>query len=87
MGTRPQSTRTGGAWATVPTSESGIAAALNSVVRRVGGGFGWQISAALLAGSAAGGAAPGEGAFVLGFAIAAGLALTGTAMAFVVRAG
>jgi EmrB/QacA subfamily drug resistance transporter len=70
-----------------PASESGIAAALNSVVRRVGGGFGGQISAALLAGSAAGGAAPGEGAFVLGFAIAAGLALTGTAMALAVRAG
>ncbi len=62
--------------------ETGIATALNSVVRRVGGGFGGQIGAALLAGVTASSAGvPAERAFVIAFWVSAAVALVGTGLA------
>jgi len=61
--------------------ETGIATALNSVVRRVGGGFGGQIGAALLAGVTLSSGGPAERAFVIAFWICAGVALAGTVLA------
>jgi len=61
--------------------ETGIATALNSVVRRVGGGFGGQIGAALLAGVTLSSGGPAERAFVIAFWLCAGVALAGTLLA------
>lgn len=62
-------------------TETGIATALNSLVRRVGGGFGSQISAALLASITVAAGAPAQRAFVIAFWICAGAGLAGTALA------
>ena len=62
-------------------TETGIATALNSVVRRVGGGFGSQISAALLAGITLSTGGPAQLAFVIAFWICAGAAFLGSGLA------
>lgn len=72
--------------ATAPSDETSIATALNSVVRRVGGGFGGQIAAALLAGvTLASSGRPAEAAFAIAFWICAALALAGAAFALRIR--
>lgn len=71
----------------VSATESGVASALNSVVRRVGGGVGAQIGGALLAAVTLRGGAPSEHAFVVAFWIGAGVALAGTACALLVPRG
>lgn len=72
----------------VSATESGVATALNSVVRRVGGGVGAQVGGALLAAvTVGGGAAPSEHAFVIAFWVSAGVALGGTLCALAVPAG
>lgn len=66
---------------TAPEGETGIATALNSVVRRVGGGFGGQISAALLAAGTLAAGGRGAGAFVTAFWICAAVSVVGTGLA------
>ena len=62
----------------VSEQDTGISNAINSVLRRVGGGIGGQVGAALLAAFAvAGSSMPREEAFVVAFAISAGLSLLG----------
>lgn len=62
-------------------TETGIATALNSLLRRVGGGFGSQISAALLAAIITAHGAPAVSAFVLSFSICAAVTAVGTGLA------
>lgn len=70
----------------VPERDTGISTTFNSTLRRVGGGVGSQVGAALLASLTVGGAGtptgPGAvGAFVVAFAVAAGLSLIGACLA------
>lgn len=60
----------------VAPHEAGVSTALNSTMRRFGGGLGGQLSAAFLV---AGGAAPGS--YALAFAVAGGLGAVGAATA------
>jgi EmrB/QacA subfamily drug resistance transporter len=70
----------------VRATETGVATALNSVTRRVGGAIGGQVAAALLAAiTVGGGGRAAEGAFVAGFAACAAVALVGTVCALLVR--
>lgn len=64
----------------VDPHESGIATALNSVLRRVGGGIGGQIAAALLTGLAA-----AQAAFTAAFWTIAGVAAVGALVAAGIR--
>lgn len=76
---------TGGMLVTQAVSEqdTGISNAVNSVLRRVGGGIGGQVGAALLATfTVAGTQVPRESAFVVAFAIAAVLCLAGAGCTF-----
>ena len=69
----------------VRSTESGIATALNSVTRRVGGAVGGQAAAALLAALTVGGsAAPPERAFAVALGVSAAVALAGTVCAVLV---
>lgn len=61
---------------TADPGETGIANSINSVLRRVGGVIGTQVAAILLATITIRGT-PAPAAFTIGFAVAAGLALTG----------
>ena len=62
----------------VSEQDTGISNSFNSVLRRVGGGVGGQVGAALLASFAlAGDGIPREEAFVVAFTISAGLCLLG----------
>lgn len=71
---------------TAPEHETGIATALNAVLRRVGGGIGGQIAAALLAALALGGAAgPADRSFTISFAMCAAVALVGAGLAGAIR--
>lgn len=73
----------GGALVTGAVSEqdTGISNSFNSVLRRVGGGIGSQVGAALLAAFTVTGSLPVERAFVVAFAISAGLCLLGAGCA------
>jgi len=71
----------------VRRAETGVATALNSVTRRVGGAVGGQVAAALLAAFALGGGAPAESAFTLGFLVSAAVALAGVGCALAVPRG
>ena len=55
----------------VREQDTGISNSFNSVLRRVGGGIGGQVGAALLASFAVADGIPREGAFVVAFAISA----------------
>jgi EmrB/QacA subfamily drug resistance transporter len=61
----------------VRQAQTGVATALNSVTRRVGGAVGGQVAAALLAVIALRGDEPAEGAFTLGFLAMAVVSLVG----------
>lgn len=67
---------------TAVDTESGVATAMNSVLRRVGGGIGGQVSAALVAGAAPGGS---SGMFATAFGVCAVVASAGTALTIAVR--
>ena len=67
--------------------ETGIATALNSVTRRVGGAVGGQVAAALLAALALEGGAPAESAFTAGFLVSGAVALLGVGCALAVPRG
>lgn len=64
--------------------ETGIANSINSVLRRVGGVTGAQVAAILLASITIRGA-PAPAAFTAGFAVAAGLAVTGAVAILFIR--
>lgn len=64
----------------VAAEHTGVSTALNTTMRRFGGGFGGQISAGLLVMLTAGGA-PSRGAFTVGFLIATVLCTLGAAAA------
>jgi len=70
----------------VDRGETGVAIALNSVTRRVGGAVGGQVAAALLAALTIGSAAPDEGAFTIGFLVSAAVAIVGVGGALAVPA-
>lgn len=61
----------------VRRAQTGVATALNSVTRRIGGAVGGQVAAALLAAISLRGGEPAEGAFTLGFLATAAVALVG----------
>lgn len=66
-------------------TESGIAASINSVMRRVGGGIGAQVATALLATvTVAGGDAPAPAAFTRAYLAAAAVAAVGVLCALLV---
>ncbi len=71
----------------VRRAETGVATALNSVTRRVGGAVGGQVAAALLAAFALGAGGPAESAFTLGFLVSAAVALAGVGCALAVPRG
>jgi MFS family permease len=52
----------------VPADQTGVATGVNTITRTVGGAFGGQIVATIIAG----GGSPTEGAFVLAFSVIAG---------------
>jgi MFS family permease len=58
-------------------TETGIAASLNSVLRRVGGAIGAQVAAALLASITLRGGEPAPAAFTVAFLLAAAVSLAG----------
>lgn len=65
--------------------QTSIAVSITSVLRRVGGGIGAQIAAALLtAGAASGDAAP-PSAYTIAFATASGVAVIGAVLALLIR--
>jgi EmrB/QacA subfamily drug resistance transporter len=69
----------------VPQEQTGEATAVNALVRNVGGALGAQVSGTILAGSAVAGAVmPAETGFTTAFAISAGVALVGAALALLV---
>ena len=70
-----------------PATQTGIATALNSVVRRVGGGVGSQISAAVLASAAVASGTPAMSTFAVAFWICAAVALAGTGLAAFIGPG
>ncbi len=70
----------------VSERQTGISTALNSTLRRLGGGVGSQLSAGLLVAMAAGGGT-GEAAYVIGFTVAAALCALGGALASAIPAG
>jgi MFS family permease len=66
-------------------TESGIAASINSVLRRVGGGIGAQVATAILATvTLAGSGEPAPAAFTRAFVVAACVAAVGAVCAFLV---
>lgn len=62
-------------------THTGVATALNSVLRRIGGGVGAQVSAALLASAALGGGATGDRGFTTAFLACAAVGLIGAVLA------
>lgn len=69
----------------VSEQDTGISNAINSALRRVGGGVGSQVGAALLASlTIAGTGVPRENAFILAFAVAAALCLLGAGCALLI---
>lgn len=67
-------------------TETGVATALNSVLRRVGGGVGGQVGAALTAGAAATTATTAGAEFTLAFGVCAAVAGVGTLLTLGIRA-
>nr|WP_244954128.1 MFS transporter [Spelaeicoccus albus] len=66
--------------------QTSIAASINSVLRRVGGGIGAQIAAALLAAdTVAGSGEPSSRAFTVAFALAGIVAVAGAVLALLIR--
>jgi MFS family permease len=55
----------------VPSTHTGVATGMNSIIRFIGHSFGAQVSAAVLAGTVVGGALPTGHGFTLAFALAA----------------
>lgn len=70
----------------VSGSETGIATSLNSVIRRVGGGFGSQVGAALLATLTVAGGTPSQQAFVIAFWSCAACGAVGAVLAAAITA-
>jgi MFS family permease len=68
----------------VDDEQTGIATSINSVLRRVGGGIGAQVAAALLAGLVVAGH-PSDGAFQAAFWSAAGVGVVATALVAGIR--
>ena len=73
----------------VPPTQTGEAIGFNALVRSVGASLGTQVSAAVLAGSAAAGSAlPTDGGYTTAFLIGAGVALlAGLVALFIPPAG
>lgn len=61
-------------------AETGVATAMNSVLRRVGGGVGGQVGAAVTGGAVTASAASAQSAFVLAFGLCAGAAGLGAVL-------
>jgi EmrB/QacA subfamily drug resistance transporter len=59
----------------VPQRQTGIATAINMILRSVGGAVGAQLAAAILAGSAAAGQLPAESGYTAAFLVCAGAGL------------
>jgi len=73
--------------ASVPPSQTGVATGMNTVTRWVGGAFGSQVAASILAGSAGGSGLPTDAGFTTAFAVtAAVLAVAAVATLAVPRA-
>jgi predicted MFS family arabinose efflux permease len=69
----------------VPQSETGEATGFNTLVRSVGAGLGSQVAAAILTGSAVGGALlPSEGGYTTAFAVSAAVAMVAALVAIVI---
>jgi EmrB/QacA subfamily drug resistance transporter len=68
----------------VEPQQTGVATGMNNVLRTVGGAFGGQIAATILAGKVAADNLPTDGAFTLAFALCAAAVLIGFLAAFLI---
>ena len=68
----------------VPQRQTGIATAINMILRSVGGAIGAQAAAAILTGSAGAGSLPAESGYSAAFLICAGAGLVAWLAAVVV---
>jgi EmrB/QacA subfamily drug resistance transporter len=68
--------------AAVPQQHTSVATGMNSIVRYVGGSFGSQIAASIIAIYAVANGAPTEQGFITGFWVSAGIVAIGTIVSF-----
>jgi MFS family permease len=68
----------------VPRDQTGVATGINTIARTVGGAFGTQIVASVLAGGIAANGLASEGSFTIAFVISAIALLGATVAAFAV---
>ena len=71
----------------VPPEQTGVATGMNTVTRTLGGAFGGQVAASLLAANLGLGDHPTEHGFVLAFAMCAAVLLVGVGVGFLVPGG